>query len=218
MATIINLANNATHDTIVRVRSSVANNGEASLQLGSNVFHTLSVNLPLLTRAQDLTIQTELMDIGYGSQFLTTALPSDLQLTNLHGTTTQAGSTLSIVTGTATNTILVSGFSTGNTNQLVKGDFIQFVNDDANNVNQTPKVYQISNFVEATGSSPGNHRFNITLDQALVTPVTSAHEVRIGNEVEFKLMLTNKPSKNIIPQSRTSNLYTYGSFNFREVL
>ena len=40
----------------------------------------------------------------------------------------------------------------------------------------------------------------------------------MGNDVNIKLMLTNKPGVTIIPKDENKNLYKYNSFKFQEVL
>jgi hypothetical protein len=47
---------------------------------------------------------------------------------------------------------------------------------------------------------------------------TSSANVLMGNDVNIKLMLTNKPGVTIIPKDENKNLYKYNSFKFQEVL
>ena len=47
---------------------------------------------------------------------------------------------------------------------------------------------------------------------------TSSANVLMGNDVNIKLMLSNKPGVTIIPKDENKNLYKYNSFKFQEVL
>lgn len=47
---------------------------------------------------------------------------------------------------------------------------------------------------------------------------TSSYPVKMGNDINIKLMLTKKPAVTIVPKNEEENLYVYDQFEFTEVL
>lgn len=50
------------------------------------------------------------------------------------------------------------------------------------------------------------------------TLYTGTYAVKMGNDINIKLMLTKKPAVTIVPKDEEQNLYVYGKFEFQEVL
>lgn len=203
MSNILSLSNDIslTKNTLIRTASSVG--GYATSVRGGPSLFSIQANLPVLSEAQHLMVQEELInDFGDGITFKTNAaIPAKALLTPWRG---------SDLTGASVNTTNSTGSVVALTgvpaDSFVKaGDFIQFTN-------QT-KVFQIKTDATASGT---NLTFN--LNQSVITPLLVGTTWLTGNNVRFKLQIASRPVVTAIPQGANSNLYSYNEFNFNEVL
>jgi hypothetical protein len=71
---------------------------------------------------------------------------------------------------------------------------------------------------ENDDTSNGTHLLKEIRVSAQANLYTSSANVLMGDDVNMKLMLTEKPSVTIIPKDETQNLYQFNSFEFTEVL
>lgn len=101
--------------------------------------------------------------------------------------------TIDINTGAAFNTN--SGWSANNNSDIYN------IVKHKNSANQTS-----SGFMKPLG---------ITTPSTLYT---SSYGVKMGTDINMKLMLTKKPAVTIIPKDEEKNLYVYDNFEFQEVL
>ena len=101
--------------------------------------------------------------------------------------------TIDINTGAAFNTN--SGWSANNSNDIYN------IVKHKNSANQTS-----AGFMKPIG---------ITTQPSLYT---SSYAVKMGTDINMKLMLTKKPAVTIVPKDEEENLYVYDNFEFQEVL
>jgi len=207
MSTIFNKANNIVLIRDANTFKSVSNSGFARQQKSGPSFYSFEVNLPIMDKTDYRSVENELLTLDDGVNFLTTSIPAKTEITGLQGAYQTSG-TPYVVANSGT-VIQIGNMAPSVTNQLKAGDFIKF--------SSGTKVYQVKS--DANSNSGGV--VEITLNTGLISTIvtgTSGDTITVGNNVQFKLMLNNRPEVNIIPGTANSNLYTYNSFNFKEVL
>lgn len=101
------------------------------------------------------------------------------------------------VSGTTTTIEFDSAFNSSSSGWLNGYEIIRHENDALSNGTNI--------FREIRISSPAN-------------TYSSSANVLLGDDVNIKLMLTEKPAVTIIPKDETQNLYQYNTFEFTEVL
>lgn len=196
---ILENANNVTLTRRANTRRAVSNSGYARIERSGPTFYGLEIDLPILETNNYRAVNNALITLDDGINFLETTLPTQFRITNLQGPRPTGTIGTQAATGGTSVTL------TGITGTLTAGDFIQF--------SGSTKVYQITETVTASGDE-----MTITLNTGLIAPITTSTTVRLGDEVEFRFLLSESPSVNIIPKNRTDNLYLYSTINLQEVL
>ena len=210
MSTIIDIANEINLNRTARVRRAISNSGFARQERGSPSFYSLEVNLPLLNRSDYRLVEKELLDLEDGLAFVETKLSNNNknEITNLQGVfTEETNKTANFKSKTNSTTIIIQGMEPNTSNQLLAGDFVQFSN--------STKVYQVVKDVDSDIAG----EMTIELNTPIISdPSPIADTLVAGEDVEFKFLLDGRPSINIVPGNDKTNLYTYQTFNFTEVL
>lgn len=224
MSEILNLSNDIslTKDILIRSASSVG--GYTRTQRGGPTLFKIEANLPLLNETDHLKVQKELQSIDEGISFLTGQLPQKALLTPWRGDIVDGGSGITVDTVNSTGSVVVLTGVAATTQTIVDnfdgtyspqvnygsyvraGDFIQFSN--------STKVFQIKqdNISDASGN------LTINLNQGVIVDLLSNTTYVTGNNVQFKLQLLSQPIVTAVPQSATTNLYSYNTFTFKETL
>ena len=204
MSKIFEYTNDISLNRTARVRRSISNSGFARQERGSPTFYSMEVNLPLLTKTKYDEVESELLGLIDGIDFKTTSLPSNINLTFSNGNiTAQSGLTITVV-DTNTSGVDVQLANVDNSSNVKAGDFIQF--------SSSTKVYQIKE--DATASS---NIISFKLMTGAINPIVSPNTFTYGNGVQFKLLLNGRPNVTVVP-GPGYNYYSYGSFEFQEIL
>ena len=204
MSKIFEYTNDISLSRTARIRRSISNSGYARQERGSPTFYSMEVNLPLLTKTKYDEVESELLGLIDGIDFKTTSLPSTINLTFANGTiTAQSGLTITVVDGN-TSGVDVQLANVDNSSTVKAGDFIQF--------SSSTKVYQIK--ADATASS---NIISFKLMTGAISPIVSPNTFTYGNGVQFKLLLNGRPNVTVVP-GPGYNYYSYGSFEFQEIL
>ena len=204
MSKIFEYTNDISLNRTARVRRSISNSGFARQERGSPTFYSMEVNLPLLTKSKYDEVESELLGLIDGIDFKTTSLPSNINLTFANGNiTAQSGLTITVVDNN-TSGVDVQLANVDNSSNVKAGDFIQF--------SSSTKVYQIKE--DATASS---NIISFKLMTGAINPIVSPNTFTYGNGVQFKLLLNGRPNVTVVP-GPGYNYYSYGSFEFQEIL
>ena len=204
MSKIFEYTNDISLNRTARVRRSISNSGYARQERGSPTFYSMEVNLPLLTKTKYDEVESELLGLIDGIDFKTTSLPSNINLTFANGSIiAQSGLTITVVDAN-TSGVDVQLANVDNSSNVKAGDFIQF--------SSSTKVYQIKE--DATASS---NIISFKLMTGAINPIVSPNTFTYGNGVQFKLLLNGRPNVTVVP-GPGYNYYSYGSFEFQEVL
>ena len=204
MSKIFEYTNNISLSRTARVRRSISNSGYARQERGSPTFYSMEVNLPLLTKTKYDEVESELLGLIDGIDFKTTSLPSTINLTFANGTiTAQTGLTITVVNAN-TSGVDVQLANVDNSSTVKAGDFIQF--------SSSTKVYQIK--ADATASS---NIISFKLMTGAISSIVSPNTFTYGNGVQFKLLLNGRPNVAVVP-GPGYNYYSYGAFEFQEIL
>ena len=204
MSKIFEYTNDISLSRTARIRRSISNSGYARQERGSPTFYSMEVNLPLLTKTKYDEVESELLGLIDGIDFKTTSLPSNINLTFSNGTiTAQSGLTITVVNAN-TSGVDVQLANVDNSSTVKAGDFIQF--------SSSTKVYQIK--ADATASS---NIISFKLMTGAISPIVSPNTFTYGNGVQFKLLLNGRPNVTVVP-GPGYNYYSYGSFEFQEIL
>lgn len=223
MSNILNLSNDISLTKNILIRSGSSVGGYTRTARGGPSLFAISAELPLLTEEQHLIVQKEfLSDDGFGEGILfkldakipAKALLTPAPIINYDEDSALFGFNISIdPNDTDGNKVTIVGLDTTvdsdglvNPSSAKAGDFIQFSSNS--------KVYQVKQ--DAISNSTGE--LELFLNQGVVTNLVNNEVIRLGSDVQFKLQLTSRPIVTAIPQSATTNLYQYNTFNFRETL
>lgn len=205
MSKIFEYTNNISLNRTARVRRSISNSGYARQERGSPTFYSMEVSLPLLTKTQYDEVESELLGLIDGIDFKTTSLPSNINLTFANGSIiAQSGLTITVVDAN-TSGVDVQLANVDTSSNVKAGDFIQF--------SSSTKVYQIKEDATATN---GN-LLTFKLMTGAINPIVNPNTFIYGNGVQFKLLLNGRPDVTVVP-GPGYNYYSYGSFEFQEVL
>jgi hypothetical protein len=188
---IFEYANDVSFDRFTRIRRAISNSGYVSSLKGSPTFYSVELNLKPLIKSEFDLVEAELISKEDGISTFNTQIPNKLNIIN--GDTTLTSITVdSNSSGTSLNLSSTSGLNVG--------DYIQVSSND--------KVYQIKTIVDSNV---------VTLNTGLIENAAANDTVLIGQNVEFKLLLDNKPNVTIVP-GPGFNYYQYSTFKFREIL
>ena len=205
MSAIFDKANSFSINRFPSVRRAVSIGGIARSESVGPSFFYITCSLPPMYEVEYRKVSSELSGIGDGAQFLTSTLPHGHNKLlgnysgNVHATTAVAG-----------RVVTVNGFDPSGQNEFRAGDVIQFPNDT--------KVYEIIEDADANAS--GVVSFTVHTD-FIETPTIGNFNtnINLGPDVEYKLMLINRPQVNSVPGMAGDPLYEFDTaFEFREVL
>lgn len=182
------------------LQQSLSNSGVARIQQSGPVYYTISVEMALLTEQQYQDVMAEVMGtLNYGIATPNVTIPH--QITYFDGS--WAGDpTISSASG---RTVSLTSATNSAQNIVRASDFIQFSGDT--------KVYQVlaNTNASATGTA------TITLNTDPHQTISSSDTITRGEDVEFKLLMTDQPPATMI-YSSGAPLYQFdGAFVFQEV-
>ena len=204
MSALFDKANEFNIDRYPNVFSSVSVGGHARVERAGLSFYYVSVLLPSMTESEYRSIEAELLVNQDGASLFTTTIPNGH--TNFNGSWTGTP----VIQSSSGRNVTVSGFTPSVSDVIKAGDWLQFTG-----TNGGTKVYQSTSTVSSDAF--GLATINVSTD--FVTQPTSATTITRGASVNFRLLMTAKPSVFSIPGFRGQPLYTFsGPFTFREVL
>lgn len=204
MSTIFDMANGIVINRFPTIRRAISIGGIGRTESAGPSFFYLEATLPLMYEEDYRKVDRELLSIDDGVTFLTTNLP------HKHNTFLGkfSASGFHMITSISGRVITISGFDPSSTKEFTGGDYIQF--------NTDTKVYQVVDDADSNGLGV----VSITVHTDLINPpsVGSIDAISRGDAVQYKLILTNRPSVSTIPGRNGDPMYEFNEpFEFREI-